>query len=158
MQALGILSLVFGVLSIPLVLIPGAGPFVAGVCGLVSAVLGITRLGMASPAEIPGHGLATGGLVCGLVGIGLAVVLVVYGVLFANLFTGQALGSMPPARRIHHPDLQHDAPGKHITHPDLSDPPGRVITHPDLKRDAPGRPITHPDLKRDAPGRVIEIR
>ena len=69
-------SLILGILSIPLAIIPLLG----WACGVVAIVLGATARGEIRRTGIGGNGRAMAGIICGVIGVVLGL-----GVFLANL-------------------------------------------------------------------------
>lgn len=68
-NTLGVLAMVFGILSIPLACCPFLG-FIVGVAGIVLGVLGMKKAGA---GEASNRGQALAGVICGAVGIVVSI-------------------------------------------------------------------------------------
>ena len=80
-QVLAILSMIFGIISIPLLCCNGIG-LAAGIAGVVCGIIGIKK---ANEGTASGKGMAIAGTVCGAITIVLAVAgLVIYGLAFVT--------------------------------------------------------------------------
>jgi uncharacterized membrane protein HdeD (DUF308 family) len=75
-NGIGVAALVFGVVSLVLALLVIYFP-IAGLAGLIAAVLGVIGMGRANRGEADNRGQALAGLITGLLGLAIAIVLTV---------------------------------------------------------------------------------
>ena len=80
MSVFAILSLVFGVLSLPLSICCGCFSAPLGIAGIVLGIIGINQI---KAGTHTGNGLCYGGIACGAISLLIAVVLLILNLVFS---------------------------------------------------------------------------
>ena len=83
-KGLAVASLVLGICSVTVCIIPYLGLCVAPICAVLAIIFGVIARNAADRGEAGGRGMATAGLICGIVSVSL--------LLFVLLLAGIGIG------------------------------------------------------------------